>query len=72
MSGCGCGAAQAAARKQLDNGSVEGTVKVLSDVLNPYSVLGPKPASSPATKVDTVGYSTGVFVQTGKKVNNGG
>ena len=69
MAGCGCGAAQAAARKQLDNGSVEGTIKVLTEVLNPYAVLSSQKTSTPTSKVGTTDYSSGVFVQTGKKAN---
>lgn len=67
MSGCGCGAARAAAKQAIDNGSVEGTVQVLTNVLNPYAVLNPN-APKPAVQTqDTTGYSNGVFVQTGGK-----
>lgn len=69
MAGCGCGAAQAAARQQLDNGSVDGTLKVLTEIVNPYAALTAPPASAPTAKVSTTDYSSGVFVQTGKKAN---
>lgn len=65
--GCGCKGSQAAARTELDNGSVAGTAKVMAEVLNPYVVLAPAKSGGKTVKQDTTEYSTGVFVQTGKK-----